>query len=128
MSAPAEPRAAKRSSRGNRFLNILTVLLVIVAAGLLILYLIPSDYYLVLPGDAVQVDPLIKVKGHPAKPKRGRIFLTDVSFVKADHLLVELWGRINTEADLEKSSDFTGGYSQNQYIRLNRQAMNSSVQ
>jgi PDZ domain-containing protein len=122
------PQGEPRKRGGaQRAMNIATVVLLLIAVTLGVLYLIPSDYYLLLPGDAVQVDPLIHVKGHEALPKRGSLYLTDVTFLKADHLLVELYGRINSDAELQKASDFTGGVSETQYVKLNTSLMSQSI-
>ncbi len=125
-SGPPQNSSGKRSTP-QRVLNVATVVLLVIAVGLGVLYLIPSDYYLLLPGNAVQVDPLIHVKGHPAPHKRGALYLTDVTFLKADHLLVELYGRLNPDAELQKASDFTGGVSETQYVKLNTSLMNQSI-
>jgi PDZ domain-containing protein len=124
-----ESPQAQTGKRGGaqRVLNIATVVLLLIALTLGVLYLIPSDYYLLLPGNAVQVDPLIHVKGHPTVPKRGSLYLTDVTFLKADHLLVELYGRLNPDAELQKAVDFTGGVSETQYVKLNTSLMNQSI-
>jgi Lon-like protease len=121
------PSERAQQSRGSRAMNVVTVVLLLVALILGVLFLIPSNYYLLLPGDAVQVDPLIHVQGHPAKQKGGSLYLTDVTFLKADHLLVELYGRLNGDAELVKQSDFTGGVSQTQYIKLNTNLMDQSI-
>jgi PDZ domain-containing protein len=117
-----------RQSAVNRGLNVLTVLLLLVALTLGVLYLIPANYYLLLPGTPVQVDTLISVKGHPAKAKQGALYLTDVSFVRADHLLIELYGKLNSGADLVTPQQFTGGVSESQYIKLNSNLMDQSIQ
>lgn len=109
------------------WMNAITIALLVVAATLGVLYLLPANEYLLLPGDAVPVGPLISVQGHPPKAGSGSLYLTDVTFVKADRLLIELYGRLNPQAELVKASDFTGGVSESQYIKLNKNLMDQSV-
>jgi Lon-like protease len=110
-----------------RILNVLSITLLVVAAVLLVLYLIPSNEYLLMPGDAVPVGPLIKVQGHPQRASGSDLFLTDVSFLKADHLLVQLYGQLNSQDDLETATQFTGGISESKYITLNTDLMSQSI-
>jgi PDZ domain-containing protein len=127
----AQPMSTDREdgapSRFNRILNVLSIVLLVVAVALVALYLIPSKYYLLLPGDAVEVGPLIHVAGHSQRLNGGKLYLTDVSFLKADHLLVELYGRLNSGADLETQTQFTGGISESKYIAINTNLMTQSI-
>ncbi|HEX6508972.1 MAG TPA: PDZ domain-containing protein, partial [Chloroflexota bacterium] len=128
MSLPAERPADERIRRRRPSpFNIAFGVILILALIVGVLEIIPSDYYLLLPGDALSVGPMITIKGHPAKPTRGNLYMTDVTFLKTGHLLQELYGRLNPDADLEKAQQFSGGLSQSQYLKLNASLMDDST-
>ena len=72
-----------------RFLTVLAGIVVLFLAAILILVLIPSNQYLLLPDTAHPVAPLVKVQGaHPSSS--GNLYFVDVQERKAtelDHLL-----------------------------------------
>jgi PDZ domain-containing protein len=128
MSLPAEQESEERPQRRRpSILSILftVVLILVIAVG--VLEIIPSNYYLLLPGDALPVAPMITIPGHPVRHTHGGLYMTDVTFMKTDHLLQELYGRVNPDADLEKAQDFSGGLSQTQYLKLNASLMTDST-
>ena len=101
-------------------------LLVIGAFG--VLALIPSDYYVLLPGSALPVGPMISVKGHPDGHKAGTLSMTDVSLVKVDRKLFELYYRwFRSDATFEPAQQITGGLSQSQFNTVNANYMNDSI-
>lgn len=63
-----------------------------------ILYLIPTQYVLVLPGKAEEVFPLLEVR-HKTYPSSGKFFLTTVYSADAP-LLLYLYGLFDSRADL----------------------------
>ncbi|MGH2442421.1 MAG: YlbL family protein [Chloroflexota bacterium] len=101
------------------------LLLIVIAAG--VLELIPANVYVLLPGQALPVSPMIAVKGHPARVKSGKLFLTDVSLYKADHLLVELWGRIQPDSEIQPAANVAGGLSAKQFNTYNLSLMDDSI-
>ena len=128
MSLPAEVshdemQARRRPSLVSIVLTVVLVLALIAGA----LEILPSNYYILLPGDAVAVAPMISIPGHPLRHHAGNLYMTDVTFIKSDHLLQELYGRLNPNADLEKPQQFSGGLSQTQYIKLNASLMDDST-
>lgn len=128
MSLPAETQASEKSTR--RRPSLLSIVVSIVLVLVLIvgtLEILPSDYYILLPGDALAVAPMISISGHPPGNHAGNLYMTDVTFIKSDHLLQELYGRLNPGADLEKPQQFSGGLSQTQYLKLNANLMNDST-
>lgn len=58
--------------------------LVPLAALLLILSWLPTPYFLITPGSAEDVIPLIHVSGHPTYPPSGHLLLTTVGFQRAN--------------------------------------------
>jgi PDZ domain-containing protein len=87
------------------------------------------DDYILLPGQALNVDPMIAIKGHPPAHKAGRLMMTDVTLYKADHLLEELYfGRLNSNADIQPATDVSGGLSSSQFNQYNVQLMSGSIQ
>jgi PDZ domain-containing protein len=128
MSLPAEAPADDKPTR--RRPSILSIVVGIVLVVVLIvgaLEILPSDYYILLPGDALAVAPMISIAGHPIRNHAGNLYMTDVTFIKSDHLLEELYGRLNPGADLEKPQQFSGGLSQAQYLKLNAGLMDDST-
>ncbi len=128
MSPPAEAPGDEKSIR--RRPSLLSIVVGIVFVLVLIvgtLEILPSDYYILLPGDALAVAPMISISGHPTRNHGGNLYMTDVTFIKSDHLLQELYGRLNSGADLEKPQQFSGGLSQTQYLKLNASLMDDST-
>jgi PDZ domain-containing protein len=128
MSLPAEAHEEEKSTR--RRPSILSIVVGIVLVLVLVagaLEILPSDYYILLPGDALAVAPMISISGHPARNHAGNLYMTDVTFIKSDHLLQELYGRLSPGADLEKPQQFSGGLSQSQYLKLNASLMDDST-
>ncbi|GAC1334401.1 MAG: SepM family pheromone-processing serine protease [Chloroflexota bacterium] len=102
---------------------VLTITLVV-----LVLELIPSNYYMLLPGEARPVSPMLSVAGYPPIRGRGTLYMTDVSVYKVDHKLEELYGRVNTNADLEPTQAVSGNLSDRQYQRYNSRLMTNSIE
>lgn len=121
-----QPRA-EGTRRWPDFYNFVTALLV-VALIVGVLDLIPANSYVFTPGQALRVEPMIKIRGHRVFHPAGKLYMTDVTVYKADHLLEELYGRVNPDADVEPAQSVSGGLSQNQYLQLNSQLMNDSIQ
>lgn len=128
MSLPAE-ESGPSTPRRRRFItfNDFLIALLIIAAIVGILELIPANYYMLLPGQALPVESMIDVQGHPPLRGSGRLYMTDVTLYKVNHLLEELYGRINPNAELDPATSFSGGLSENQYLKLNDQLMTDSV-
>ncbi|MGH2449322.1 MAG: YlbL family protein [Chloroflexota bacterium] len=106
----------------------LLMLVIVLGLTTLILQLLPSNYYLLMPGQAIPVEGLIQVKGHPRQSYEGNLYMTDVSLYKVNHKLEELYGRLTPGADLEPAKPFSGGLSYNQYMLLNTELMDNSIQ
>lgn len=105
----------------------LTIPLLLILIALIVLQILPANDYILLPGDALPVTTMIAIPGHPAKHKLGQLFLTDVTLYKADHMLEELWFRLNADADFQPAGAVAGGLSQTQFNQLNIQMMNDSI-
>jgi PDZ domain-containing protein len=127
----AQPSESGRKDQGQKrgfsvsYLLIPVILLALAAA---ILELIPADSYILLPGQALQVAPMISVHGFPTRHKTGRLYMVDVSLYKADHLLEQiLYSRLYSGADVEPASSLTGGLSDQQYSQVNVAAMSDSI-
>lgn len=107
--------------------NLVTALLLLaLIAG--VLELIPANSYMFMPGQALRVEPMIKIQGHRPFRSAGKLYMTDVTVYKVDHLLEELYGRVNPDVDIEPAQTVSGGLSQNQYLQLNAQLMSDSIQ
>jgi Lon-like protease len=129
MSLPADTEGVSGHRPKRRFsvVSILTTVLVVLAVVALILQILPANYYLLMPGEALQVEPMIKIPGYPQRSHQGSLYLTDVTVYKVDHVLEELYGRVNPEADLEPAQAVAGGLSFKQYLQYNAQLMNDST-
>jgi PDZ domain-containing protein len=122
----ADNAAPRKRRRWIRPSDILVALLIVVIVGG-VLELIPADEYMLLPGEAKAVQPMISVHGYPPPHSRGGLYMTDVNLYKVNHLLEELYGKLNPQADLEKAQDVSGGLSDAQYQKLNAQLMADSI-
>ena len=127
MSLPAESGTTTGRSTASTLLNVLiaVVLLLFIAGG--ILELIPASYYALTPGQAISVDPMIRVTGFPPVHTKGKLFMTDVSVAQVDHLLEELYWRTRPNVELDPETTVRGNLSAGQYIQLNNQLMNDSI-
>ena len=86
-----------------RLLTVLGAVLVLFLATILILVLVPSNKYLLLPDTAHPVSPLVKVQG--AKPsKSGKLYFVDVQERKATELEA-LFPWIHPHASLVPAGD-----------------------
>jgi PDZ domain-containing protein len=119
---PAEVRSGRRFRS-----SYLLVPIVLIALVALILYLIPVNEYVFLPGDALPVGPMISIPGHPPKHTRGTLYLTDVSLYKADHLLEDLILRLNGDADFQPATTVSGNLNAGQFNQLNLSLMTDSI-
>lgn len=76
-SRPRRPRQ-RWPRRNKRSLIVSAVILCVALAGVFIANAIPLNDYVLSPGLAQPVGPLISVPSHPAPPSHGQILLTDV--------------------------------------------------
>lgn len=86
--------------------------LTFVVVGLLLAAFVASrislDYYVLSPGDAQSVGPLIKVPAKYAHPVHGRVLLTDV-FVGPVSALQYLGDKLSSDDQLVPTDELTGG-------------------
>jgi PDZ domain-containing protein len=81
-----------------------------------------------MPGQALNVESMISIKGHRLAHKHGALYMTDVSLYKADHLLEELYGRLSPNTDVEPAPQVSGNLSPSQYNQYNIELMTNSIQ
>lgn len=99
-----------------RLPSLLTYLVVVVALALGILWVIPApNYYLVFPGQAQQVSPMISVPGHRYLPRSGGLYDTYVNEFKASRLLYLLFGLVQSDVTVEPASSVSSGCSDSRY-------------
>jgi PDZ domain-containing protein len=127
MSLPAESPEQPVRGRRSTLTNWLVGILLVLCIGAGALELVPSHYYALAPGDAVNVQPMIQVKGYPAPHGRGRLLMTDVSIAQVNHKLEELYWRIQPHVDLEPAQAVAGNLSNQQYLQLNDELMSDSI-
>jgi PDZ domain-containing protein len=128
MSVPERVSdSPQRDERPRSLFSYAVAALVVVVLVGLILELIPANEYMLLPGQALPVAPMISIGGRPAPHAPGHLYMTDVSLYKVDHLLQELYGKLNSDADLQPAQSFTGNLSQTQYYQLNTELMDDSI-
>ena len=74
-------------------------------------------YYALGPGPAREVEPLIKVSGHPTYGSSGKLIMTTVAYYQATPLTaLEAW--LNPDKTLVPTSTFLGGQSaQQEHVR-----------
>src|SRR5438270_9852503 len=127
MSLPADPGKTSGRRPVSTVLNVMlaVVLLLFIVAG--ILELIPANYYALTPGQAVSVDPMIRIRGYPPVQGNGKLFMTDVSVAQVDHKLEELYWRTRPNVELDPAQAVRGNLSAAQYIQLNGALMTDSI-
>lgn len=108
--------------------SVIPAALLVILATLLVLYLIPANSYLLMPGQALNVEQMISVKGHPLGHKQGKLYMTDVSLYKADHLLEELYGHVSPNTDIQPAPQVSGSLSPSQFNQYNVDLMTNSIQ
>src|SRR5690349_25114419 len=67
------------SRRVERYLNIATILAVILLVAVIVLWRVPSQYQILLPATAESVSPKIFVAGPPPQSGRGALYMTFVA-------------------------------------------------
>lgn len=125
MPSRADVRPGGRS---HLFSKIITVVLVLLAATAGLLELIPVHYYAIVPGDALPVQPFIHMRAYPPPKGRGRLYMVDVGVVPVNHLLEKLYWETQPNTELDKAQAVAGNLSNAQYIALNNQLMQQSIQ
>lgn len=127
MSLPDEQAGASVERRPRRFgLSFMSTVLLILLAVVAILEIIPANQYMLLPGQALPVESMIQIKGYPPPRTRGHLFMVDVTLYKVNHLLEEIYGKLNPDADLYPAQDVAGNMSEKQYLQYNVQLMDTS--
>lgn len=128
MSLPDEqPPIPEEQKRGFRMSG-LSIPLLVVLLILGILELIPANEYLMLPGQALSVEPMIHIKDYPPLHTRGRLFMVDVTLDKVNHLLEEIYGKLVPNAQLYPAQDVAGNMSEKQYLKYDVKLMDTSQQ
>jgi PDZ domain-containing protein len=128
VSLPDEQPSPPEEHRRRFRLSDLFVPLLIVLLILGVLELIPANEYMLLPGQALSVEPMIHIKGYPPLRTRGRLFMVDVTLYKVNHLLEEIYGKLDPNAELYPAQDVAGNMSEKQYLKYNVQLMDTSQQ
>ncbi len=98
-----------------RLPSVLTYALVILALSLGILWLIPANYYMIFPGQAQQVAPMISVSGHAGSRSSGGLYDTYVDEFRATRLLYVLFGLVRSDVTVEPATLVSGGCPDSQY-------------
>jgi Lon-like protease len=101
--------------------------LVVLAVAVVVLELIPANYYALAPGNALPVSPKISVRGFPPVKGKGTLYMVDVSVIPVDHLLEKLYWKLQPDADLEPAQVVAGPLTFNQYVRVNENLMTDSI-
>ena len=127
MSLPVEYVETDENRRRSWLQPAITAILVVIAGTAGVLELLPANYYVLLPGQAQLVEPMISVQGHPPIHARGKLLMTDVSVEKVNHVLEELYWRVHPDAELDPAQDVAGNLSEQQYIAVNDEMMQDSI-
>lgn len=107
--------------------QVATGLLVLIAVAAVILEIIPANYYALAPGNALPVAPKVSVPGFPPVGGKGTLYMVDVSVVPVDHLLEELYWKLQPDAELDPAQTVAGNLSFNQYVQVNADLMTDSI-
>ncbi len=104
-----------------------TGVLVVIALAAVILEILPAHQYALAPGSAIPVGPKVKVQGHPPVRGAGTLYMVDVTVAPVDHLLEELYWKLQPNVDLYPAQAVAGNLSNEQYIQLNAEMMSDSI-
>lgn len=106
-----------RSRAGRAIPSVITYVLVIFALALGLLWLIPANpgYYMIFPGQAQQVAPMISVPGHHFSHVPGGVYDTYVNEFRATRLLYVLFGLVRSDVTVQPASEVSSGCPDSQY-------------
>ncbi|MCY0877269.1 MAG: PDZ domain-containing protein [Firmicutes bacterium] len=94
---------------------------------LVVLYFIPLPYYFFLPGEAMNLQPLISVQGGH-KTAKGTLMLTTVDVLYANNVYSYLYGLLQPDHQLYTAQELSGGFSDRQYNDIEQYMMQSAHQ
>jgi PDZ domain-containing protein len=99
--------------------------LIIIIAVLILLNLIPTSYFLVIPGQAINLSENITVE-NGGKDAKGHFLLTSTAIIKAN-LLLYIYGFFDPNIDLKNSNNETLlNIAQKDYINIMEKLMKES--
>jgi PDZ domain-containing protein len=119
----------RRRLFGGRFGPLVTALLVAVAV--LVVALIPTDYYIMRPGSAIELGPMVNVEGGQ-KDEKGVLMLTTVRMGKAN-VLGYLYAKADPYAELVKettihsSSETDEQYNERELMEMKNSQENAMI-
>ncbi|WP_127533951.1 SepM family pheromone-processing serine protease [Paenibacillus kobensis] len=88
-----------------------------IAACFVILFLIPTPYYLYQPGTVERLSSLVTVdQGH--KDSEGSFNLTTVLSIRASNVATLLYGMLHQDTEVRKASDVKGNLTDAEYVRV----------
>jgi PDZ domain-containing protein len=91
--------------------------LIIIIIVLILLNLIPTPYFLVIPGEAINLGENITVE-NGEKDAKGQFLLTSTSIIKAN-LLLYIYGFFDPNIDLKnKDDEILFNMEQKEYINI----------
>lgn len=73
------------------------------------------------------VAPRVTVKGYPPVRNADTLYMVDVSVIPVNHLLEELYWRIQPNVELDPATTVAGDLSPQQYIQVNAEMMDDSI-
>jgi PDZ domain-containing protein len=124
MTSPVDRAGSKRPVTWGQ---VGTGLLVALALAAVVLEILPAHYYALAPGSALAVGSRVTVTGYPPVKGPGRLYMVDVSVVPVEHVLEELYWRLQPNVELDPAQSVAGSLSPQQYIQLNTQLMSDSI-
>ncbi|MFC4653237.1 SepM family pheromone-processing serine protease [Lactococcus nasutitermitis] len=95
-----------------------TLALILIPVLIVIALVVPTNYYLEVPGTTQALNTMVKVEGHKDTSK-GNFFLTTVEIVRANALMM-IYAQFNHFATIYSAQDLTGGLSNSQYNLVNQ--------
>lgn len=99
--------------------------LIIIITILILLNLIPTSYYLIIPGQAINLSKSITVE-NGEKDAKGQFLLTSTAVIKAN-LLLYIYGLLDSHIDLQNSDDkILLGMEQKEYFNIMDKLMQAS--
>ncbi|MCY0902302.1 MAG: PDZ domain-containing protein [Firmicutes bacterium] len=106
---------------------LLSVASSLLALALIVLYFIPLPYYIFLPGEAMNLQPIVTVSGGH-KSEKGAFMLTTVSVLYAQNVYDYLYGILQPDHQVYTAQEMSGGLSDRQYNDVETYMMQSAHQ
>lgn len=113
-----KPQKESSEKQKQQYKFIKRFLLIALPVIAVIALIVPTNYYLEVPGSTQALNNMVQVEGKTDKQK-GNFFLTTVEIARAN-LAMMIWAHFNPFATIYSAQDLMGGMSNSQYNLVNQ--------